>query len=127
MTERRGPNARDPIHGELQAQIMGVLWRLERGTVEEVRRALPPRYRSAYNTIQTVLNRLVGRGLLSRERHGSPYVYSPRVSEAEQLQQSIAGTLAMASGQARQVVLANLVGDLDASSRPTTARRRRGR
>ncbi len=45
-----------PIQGELQAQIMSALWRLEAGTVEQVRSALPTRYRSAYTTVQTVLN-----------------------------------------------------------------------
>lgn len=113
MNKNRRTNARDPIQGELQSQIMGVLWRLERGTVDEVRQALPSRYRSAYNTIQTVLNRLSERGLLARRREGNAYVYTPRVSEAEHLQQSIASSLAMASGQARQAVLASLVGGLD--------------
>lgn len=113
MSKRPRQSASPPIQGELQSQIMSVLWRLEHGTVEEVRQALPPRYRSAYNTIQTVLNRLSERRLLSRERQGNAYVYRPRVSEAEHLQQSIASSLAMASGQARQAVLANLVGDLD--------------
>lgn len=113
MSKPRRANARDPIQGELQSQIMGALWRLEHGTVDEVRQALPPRYRSAYNTIQTVLNRLSERGLLSRRRDGNAYVYTPRVTEAEHLQQSIASSLAMASGQARQAVLASLVGGLD--------------
>ena len=52
------------IQGELQVQVMAALWRLSAGTVEQVREELPPRYQGAYNTIQTVLNRLVGRGLL---------------------------------------------------------------
>ena len=58
---------RAPLKGDLQIQVMEALWRLGDGTVEQVREALPPRYRGAYNTIQTVLNRLVDRGLLSRE------------------------------------------------------------
>jgi predicted transcriptional regulator len=48
--------------GDLQAQIMTVLWRLESGTVEQVRSGLPARYRGAYTTVQTVLNRLAERG-----------------------------------------------------------------
>ena len=39
-----------PLQGDLQLQIMGVLWHVGEGTVEQVRAALPPRYRSAYNT-----------------------------------------------------------------------------
>jgi predicted transcriptional regulator len=32
------PNS--PLHGELQLQLMAALWRLQEGTVEQVRRAL---------------------------------------------------------------------------------------
>lgn len=92
---------------------MPVLWRLESGTVEQVRSALPERYRSAYTTVQTVLNRLAERGLLSRERHGNVIVYRPRLTEAEYLSRSIGRSLAGASQEARRVVLAQLVGGLD--------------
>ena len=102
-----------PIQGELQSQLMLVLWCLGQGTVEEVRSALPGRYRGAYNTVQTVLNRLAERGLLSRERAGSAYVYRPTVSEAEYVTQSVRMALGGASADARQAALASLVGDLE--------------
>lgn len=102
-----------PIQGELQVQIMAVLWRLEQGTVEQVRRALPRRSRGAYTTVQTVLNRLVERGLLQRVKQRNTYVYSPRFSEAEYLSKSIAQALAGASSEARTVALARLVGSLE--------------
>ena len=98
--------------GELQSQIMAALWRLGSGTVEQVRSELPPRYRGAYNTVQTVLVRLTDRGLLAREKVGAAYEYRPRVSEDEYLSQSIARTLAGASSDARQAALARLIGDL---------------
>jgi len=101
-----------PVQGELQSQLMPVLWRLGSGKVEEIRAALPARYRSSYNTVQTVLNRLVDRGLLIRERSGSAYVYRPSITESEYLSRSIETALAGASSQARQTVLARLIGDL---------------
>lgn len=114
-----------PIQGELQSQIMPALWRLGEGTVEQVRGALPARYRSAYTTVQTVLNRLAERGLLSRERRGNAIVYRPRISEAEYLSQSIDQTLAGASTEARQAVLARLVGGLDGGELARLRRRAR--
>jgi predicted transcriptional regulator len=78
-----------PLQGELQVQIMAALWRIDAGTVEEVRTALPTRYRSAYNTVQTVLNRLSDGGLLRRERQGAAFVYRPVLTEAEYLARSI--------------------------------------
>ena len=92
---------------------MPVLWRLGEGTVEQVRAALPSRYRSAYNTIQTVLNRLAERGLLDRDRHGNTIVYRPRLTEAEYLSRSIETTLAGASTEARTIALAQLLNGLD--------------
>jgi predicted transcriptional regulator len=103
-----------PFTGELQAQIMSALWRLGSGTVEQVRSALPPRYRGAYNTVQTVLNRLAERGLLSRHKAGNAIEYRPVVSEAEYLSRSISQTLAAASMDARQTALARLIGTLGA-------------
>lgn len=101
-----------PLTGELQLQVMSAVWRLESATVEQVRSALPPRYRGAYNTIQTVLNRLVERGLLSRRKVGNAFEYRARLSEAEYLSRSISQTLAGASMDARQAALAQLIGGL---------------
>ncbi len=74
---------------------------------------LPPRYRGAYTTVQTVLNRLVERGLLTRERRGRAMLYRPAFTEAEYVSQTIEGTLAGASHAARQTVLAQLIGGLE--------------
>jgi predicted transcriptional regulator len=122
-----------PLTGELQLQVMSAVWRLGSPTVEEVRSALPPRYRAAYNTIQTVLNRLVERQLLTRRKVGNAFEYRARLSEAEYLSRSISHTLAGASMDARQAALAQLIGglkdselsDLRQVGREMNARRRR--
>ncbi len=101
------------IQGDLQAQIMSALWRLDSGTVEQVRAALPSRYRGAYTTVQTVLNRLAERGLLKRGKAGNAIVYTPGLSEAEYVSRSIERTLASASSDARQAAIAQLISDLD--------------
>jgi predicted transcriptional regulator len=102
-----------PLTGELQTQVMAAVWRLEGATVEQVRSALPPRYRGAYNTVQTVLNRLADRKLLSRHKVGNAFEYRPLVSEAEYLSRSITQTLAGASKAAREAALAHLIGGLE--------------
>src|ERR1700749_2581004 len=100
------------IQGELQAQVMAALWRLGAGTVEQVREELPPRYQGAYNTVQTVLNRLATRGLLAPAPAGRGFVYRPQATEAEYLSGSIRRTLAGASSGARQAALASIIGGL---------------
>ena len=106
-----------PITGELQAQIMAALWRLEAGTVEQVRGALPPRYRGAYTTVQTVLNRLAERGFLARKRSGQVIVYRPKLTETQYLSRTIQHTLASATPDARQAALAQLISGLRDSER----------
>jgi predicted transcriptional regulator len=101
-----------PVQGELQMQVMAALWRLERATVEDVRRALPPRHRGAYTTVQTTLQRLYERGLLTRTKESYAFVYEPVLSEAEYLSLSIEQTLAGASREARHGALARLIGGL---------------
>lgn len=101
-----------PLQGELQTQIMAAIWRLDEGTVEQVRQALPSHHQGAYNTVQTVLNRLATRGLLERQREGRGFVYRPQVTEAEYLSGSIRRTLAGASSGARQAALASIIGGL---------------
>ena len=102
-----------PMTGDLQMQVMSVVWRLGRATVAEVRSALPTRYRGTHSTVQTVLNRLAERELLSRHKARNAIEYRPRISEAEYLSRSISQTLARASMDARQAALAHLFGNLD--------------
>jgi predicted transcriptional regulator len=78
-----------------------------------VRSEIPPRYRSAYTTVQTVLNRLAARGLLTRHKVGNAIEYRPKISEADYLSRSIASILSGASFGARQIALARLIADLD--------------
>lgn len=104
------------IQGELQSQIMSALWKIDHGTVEQVRSALPPRYQSAYTTVQTVLNRLATRGMLVRKKVGNAMVYRPAFSEAEFVSRAVEQALATASAEARSAVLARLIGDLSDDS-----------
>jgi len=68
----------------LEAEVMRVLW--EAGdplTVRELRGHLN-RDRSqelAYTTVMTVMNRLVEKGALARERRGRGYVYEPTADD----------------------------------------------
>lgn len=102
-----------PLQGDLQVQVMAVMWRLEEATVDAVRQALPARYRGAYTTIQTVLNRLCDRGLLQRAKRGNVVHYRPAMSEAGYVSATVEHALAGASTDARDVVLAQLIGGLD--------------
>jgi len=61
-----------PLLHELEAEIMDEVWRRGECTVREVLDVLNARSdaQRAYTTVMTVMHRLVGKGLLRRERRG---------------------------------------------------------
>jgi predicted transcriptional regulator len=59
-----------------------------------------------------VLDRLLDRGLVERERRGKPYVYRPRYDAAEILAGKISQQLAATSSENRRDALSMLVEDL---------------
>jgi predicted transcriptional regulator len=71
--------------GELEAQIMDVLWdALAALTPHEVQAAVSsPRRPLAYNTITTVLVRLWDKGMLERTAVGRGFAYQPIASREE--------------------------------------------
>ncbi|MTD43675.1 BlaI/MecI/CopY family transcriptional regulator [Conexibacter sp. W3-3-2] len=106
-------SAMSPLQGDLQVQVMAVMWRRDEATVDDVRQGLPPRYRGAYTTVQTVLNRLVERGLLKRRKAGKLVQYRAAISEATYVASTVEHALAGASSGARDAVLAQLLGSMD--------------
>ena len=111
------PGGRRPqldVRGDLQAEVLETVWKLGRATVEEVRIEQPERRRSAYTTVQTVMNRLVERGLLERTREGKAFVYSAQLDESEYLARSIGDRLEGGSPGARKAALVSLVEGLGA-------------
>jgi predicted transcriptional regulator len=66
--------------GELETAVMEVAWSLPTATAREVcDRLTGPRER-AYTTIMTTMDRLFRKRLLSREKDGQAWRYSPRLS-----------------------------------------------
>ena len=120
------------LRGDLQANIMAIVWRLGEATVEDVRDRQPPRHRPAYTTVQTVMNRLVERGLLTRTKCGRAFVYRAAFAEPEYLARAIEDRLADTSRETRQAALISLVEGLDPEDLAELARhankirRRRG-
>jgi predicted transcriptional regulator len=94
---------------------MAALWKLGEAKVEDVRNLQPPRRRSAYTTLQTVMNRLVDHGLVIRERRGNAFYYCAKFDEADYVARTISERLASASPDARREALIHLVGDLEPS------------
>src|SRR5713226_9604234 len=84
QTSRRCARVAKAQMGELEAEVMDVLW--DRGgwlTPGEVHAALARRGELAYTTVMTILVRLWQKGRLERERDGRAYAYRPTASREE--------------------------------------------
>jgi len=64
---------------------MKYLWQEERASIRNVWEALFPEGEKAYTTVQTYMERMVEKGLLTKEKIGMVNFYSPAVSEEETL------------------------------------------
>jgi predicted transcriptional regulator len=117
----------EPVRGELQQEILRVLWATPSASVEEVRGALPKSRRGVYNTVQTVLNRLADRGLVNRSRDGRAIRYSAAISEADYLSRSMGSLLSGATPEGRLAALANLAEQLPESELDALRKRKRKR
>ncbi len=74
--------------GDLEADVMSVVWEKREATVQDVKDALAPNRKLAYTTVMTVMTRLAEKRVLNRRKEGRAYVYTPADS-----QEKVAGSL----------------------------------
>lgn len=96
-----------PLLGELEAEVMRVAWELGRVAVKDVAAKLKrPR---AYNTVQTTLERLYRKSLLSKEKESHAFIYWPRIDRAEYHREVLSGLVGQLLPVGREPVLAAFV------------------
>lgn len=67
----------------LELECMTTLWRLQEGTVREIRDALAARRPRAYTTIMTIMDRLARKQIVARHRVGRAWSYQANLSRQE--------------------------------------------
>ena len=79
------PTARgiNQVLGELEADVINVLWQQPNQTVVEVEDRLRRKREIAHTTVLTTLDRMHRKGYLTREKQGKAFVYSPRYTREE--------------------------------------------
>src|SRR5688572_9430451 len=76
--------------GERELDMMQVLWQSGRATVAEVHQSLQnKRHNIAYTTVQTMLNRLEGKGLVRRDDSDRAHRYLPVLKEPAVVKRAI--------------------------------------
>jgi len=82
-----------PRLGELELAVLEVLWAAPDSDAQTVRERLPARRRCSLSTVQSTLERLHRKELLSRSRESRAYIYRARLGRAELLGQLLGGVI----------------------------------
>ncbi|HEY3375394.1 MAG TPA: BlaI/MecI/CopY family transcriptional regulator [Candidatus Aquicultor sp.] len=69
--------------GDLEADIMELVWQRDIASVREIHGLLEQNRDIAYTTVMTVMSRLADKGILKKERDGKQYLYAAAISKAE--------------------------------------------
>lgn len=96
--------------GELQLQVMDVVWRTGRATVAEVHQTLSQRRKLAYTTVLTTMRALERRGMVRHDQVGKAYVYEPVVSRDEYTASTVGTLVDQLFGGSREGLLCHLLG-----------------
>lgn len=76
-------NGLNRFFGPLEAKIMDILWNGTEMTIKDVQHALEQEKLTNFNTVMTVMNRLVEKGILQKRAEGRSSLYKPVLSRSE--------------------------------------------
>lgn len=77
------------VLGELEAEIMELIWQNNLTTVRDVYEELRKKKKIAYTTVMTIMGRLAGKGLLQIDKQGTAYIYNPVISKEQFEQETV--------------------------------------
>jgi len=100
----------DGLLGSLERQIMASVWKLGEATVSDVQEQIEAD--SAYETIKTVMARLVDKGMLTRKLEKRAYVYQATISQQvleEQISRQMNSSLIAGFGSTAIVQFADVL------------------
>ncbi len=100
-----------PRIGDLELQLLNVLWERGPSTVREVLEALPPQPRQAYTTILTMLRYMHEKGFVGRDERGKAHVYRARLKERPVKRGLLRGLVEVAFRGSAEAVIARLLED----------------
>jgi predicted transcriptional regulator len=80
---KTGETGLNRFFGPLEAKIMDILWSTSDRSIKEVQTALEGDRDFNFNTVMTVMNRLVEKGILSKSLRGRTSLYRPVLSREE--------------------------------------------
>lgn len=75
--------------GELEKQVLKYLWKNAEADVKQVHQAMSQKRQSSLNTVQSAVERLFRKGLLTRRKSGHAFLYQAKVDKEGLISQLI--------------------------------------
>lgn len=91
----------------LELEIMNILWELREANVQAVQEKLERK--SAYTTVQTILNILEKKGKVKRVLQNRAYIYSPAISRKKVISQIFGDMIDRVFGGSAESLVMSLV------------------
>ena len=101
------------VLGELESEIMEIIWRRQDTTsVKDVADILEKRRKIAYTTVMTIMARLVEKGVLVRHLRGVSYLYKPKTTKEQFIAGAVHGIFSSAVSTLGEEVLAHFIKEI---------------
>ncbi|WP_418790614.1 BlaI/MecI/CopY family transcriptional regulator [Phosphitispora sp. TUW77] len=101
------------VLGDLEAEIMKIVWQVNKATVRDVYEKLRLERTLAYTTVMTIMGRLAEKGLLDKEPVGNAYVYTPTISEPDFIKKVVSEVLEGLMEEFSEPTISHMVEMLD--------------
>lgn len=75
--------------GPLEQEVMKCVWERNQCTARDITTCLATKRQIAYNTIQTIMTRLVEKGMLTRKLAGRTHVYTAKQKKRQTIKTAI--------------------------------------
>lgn len=110
MRTDRSPSLARPPLGELELELLDLLWQAAPADAKSLHQRLVINRASGLNTVQSALERLHRKALLGRRKQSHAYVYEPAVAREELLGTLIGGLVEVVAGGSSEAMLQAFVG-----------------
>lgn len=100
------------ILGELESEIMEVIWLKKKASVRDVLLELKKSKDIAYTTVMTVMDRLFKKGFIRRKKNGQAFIYHPVVDKVALKEDTIKKVLHGILADSSKIAMVHFIDEL---------------
>lgn len=109
---RPGEKGLQQILGELEGEVMTVVWQKKSCSVRDVLCDLQKEREIAYTTVMTVMSRLHKKGFVQRIKEGQAFVYQPTMTKDELQKEAVKNVLKGIFNNSSEMTMVHFVNEV---------------